>query len=57
MNNYLKSSIINNLKVVERIKTIVANNPGVEKAGRVLVTQELVLTNCTYIIPHFVKTI
>ena len=57
MNNYLKSSIINNLKVVERLKTIIANNPGVKKAGRVLVTQELVLTKCTYIIPYFVKTI
>lgn len=41
--------------IVERIETIIANNPGVGRAGRVLGTRELVLTKYPYIIPYFVK--
>lgn len=41
--------------IVERIETIIANNPGVGRAGRVLGTRELVLTKYLYIIPYFVK--
>ena len=41
--------------IVERIETIIANNPGVGRAGRVLGTRELVLTKYPHIIPYFVK--
>ncbi len=41
--------------IVERIETIIANNPGVGRAGRVLGTRELILTKYPYIIPYFVK--
>lgn len=41
--------------IVERIETIIANNPSVGRAGRVLGTRELVLTKYPYIIPYFVK--
>ena len=41
--------------IVEKIETIIANNPGVGRAGRVLGTRELVLTKYPYIIPYFVK--
>ena len=41
--------------IIERIETVIAGNPSVGRAGRVLGTRELVLTKYPYLIPYFVK--
>ena len=41
--------------IIERIETVIAGNPSVGRAGRVLGTRELVLSKYPYLIPYFVK--
>ena len=41
--------------IIERIETVIAGNPSVGRAGRVLGTREFVLTKYPYLIPYFVK--
>ena len=41
--------------IIERIETVIAGNPSVGRAGRVLGTREFVLSKYPYLIPYFVK--
>ncbi len=41
--------------IIERIETILVNNPAAGRAGRVLRTRELVISKYPYIIPYQVR--
>lgn len=43
------------LTILEKIETIIVNNPGIGRKGRLLGTREFVFNDLPYVIPYRVK--
>ncbi len=41
--------------ILEQVETILANNPAIGRAGRILRTREFVISNYPYILPYQVR--
>ena len=41
--------------ILEQLETILANNPAIGRAGRILRTREFVISNYPYILPYQVR--
>ena len=41
--------------IIEKIETVIVPNPGAGRAGRVLITRELVISKYPYIVPYQVR--